>query len=38
MTEEKELQLVLQFPDFFKDYLGDPKKTAMCYGMQCDGT
>jgi hypothetical protein len=36
MTPELEIQLVQQFPEFFKDYLGDPKKTAMSFGIQTD--
>jgi hypothetical protein len=32
MTKDQELQLVRQFPSFFRHYAGDPKHTCMAWG------
>jgi hypothetical protein len=34
MKEELELQLVKDFPTFFRDYKGDPKATCMAWGIE----
>lgn len=34
MTEELELQLVREFPSFFRDYKGDMRVTCMAWGME----
>jgi hypothetical protein len=35
MTESLELQLVKEFPTFFRDYKGDLKQTCMAWGLEC---
>jgi hypothetical protein len=35
MNKELELYLVRKFPLIFKDHGGDPKETAMCFGIEC---
>ena len=35
MNEELQQYLVEQYPLIFRDYNGDPKKTAMCWGIEC---
>ena len=36
MNRELELKLVAKYPELFKDYGGDPVRTAMAWGMDCD--
>ena len=35
MNEQLEKYLIEQYPLIFRDHDGDPKKTAMCWGIEC---
>lgn len=35
MEEKLELELVKKFPLILKDYMGDPMKTCMAFGIEC---
>lgn len=36
MKEELELELVRKYSKILRDYKGDPRQTALCWGAQCD--
>lgn len=36
MEKELEKFLVEKYPDIFRDYRGDPRKTCMAFGMSCE--
>lgn len=35
MKKELELKLVEKYPKLFKQYMGDPSKTCMAFGLEC---
>jgi hypothetical protein len=35
MKKELELQLVEKYPDFFREYGGDPRQTCLAFGIEC---
>ena len=35
MTDELEITLATKYPNLFKNYKGDPKRTCMAWGIEC---